>query len=229
MEHFAPHPDEAMMARLPEPVRVRVMEELAGDAAALLGHFRARGMSEEAAAREVEAWVGAGPAVWRELEDIHRPIAVRWADRLLEPQRHGVERAVLLVAVMSLLFAAMPLRAGLIVDVPFGAGWVVLAMSCAILVLALGAAMRRWLAPSMHMPRHGFLALLGLGTPAAGLLGAVLTLSRVSDGGLEMWNAIEMASGVATVGLMAGIAGGALWSVENASIRIRSRGSDGGV
>jgi hypothetical protein len=229
MEHFAPLPDEAMTARLPEPVRVRVMEELEGDAAALLGHFRARGMSEEAAAREVEAWIGAGPAVWRELEEIHRPIAVRWADRLLEPQRHGVERAVLLVAGMSLLFAAMPLRAGLIIHAPFGAGWVVLAMSCAILALALGAAMRRWRAPSVRVPRHGILALLGLGAPAVGLLGAALTLSQVSDGGLEMWSAIQMASGVATVGLMAGIAGGALWSVEKASDRIRSRGSEGGV
>lgn len=229
MEHFAPLPDEAPGAGLPEPVRLRVMEELEGDASALLDHFRERGMTEEAAAREVEAWLGAPAEVWRELEEIHRPIAVRWADRLLEPQRHRIERVVLLVAAMSLVAAAIPVRAGLVVQAPSGTGWLVLAMGCGIVLLALQSLLQRWRTPATHGRAQVLLAALALGTPAVGLLGAGLTLSRVGGGRLAAWHAIEIASGIATVGVMGGIAAGALWSVRRASDRMPARRSDGGV
>lgn len=229
MEHFAPRPDEGGSGNLPEPVRLRVMEELEGDASALLQHFRERGMTEEAAAREVEAWLGAPPQVWRELEEIHRPITVRWADRLLEPRRHRVERAVLLVAAMSVIWAAIPVKAGLIVRAPFGTGWVVLGMACAIVVLALRWSVQRWLKAAVDVRPQGMLLLAGLGAPAMGLLGAGLTLSRVTDGGLEPWPAVEIACGLATVALMVGIAGGALWSIQKAAQRIRSLADIGGA
>lgn len=229
MERFAPLPDQAMTARLPEPVRLRVMEELEGDAAALLGHFRARGMSQEAAAREVEAWLGTEPAIWHELEEIHRPIAVRWADRLLEPQRHRVERVVLLFAAISLVMAAIPVRAGLVVQAAFATGWAVMLMASATVVLALRWFITRRPATGADRPVQEMLALLALGTPTVGLLAAALTLSRVGDGGLAPWDAVEIASGAATVGIMAGIAAGVLWSVQRASSQTRSRRSGGGV
>lgn len=228
MEHFAQLPDETIAPDLPAPVRLRVMEELAGDASALLDHFRSRGMSDEAAAREVEAWVGTRPEVWRELEEIHRPIAVRWADRLLEPGRHRVERLVLLMSVIALTGAAIPLRAGLIVRAPFGTGWIVLGMAGAIVVLALRSWMlRRRTASAPPLP--GVLTLIGLGAPAVGLLGAGLTLSNVSNGSVAMWNAIEIASGLATVALMAGAAAGVLWSIEKACDRITWSEQRGGT
>jgi hypothetical protein len=228
VERFALLPDRAPGGGLPEPVRLRVLEELEGDASALLDHFRERGMTEEAATRAVEAWLGPPPEVWRELEEIHRPIAVRWAERLLEPRRHRAERVVLLFAAMSLVTAAIPLRAGLIVQAPFATGWLVLAMACAVVVLALRWWVRRWLSEAMHPPPD-MLALLGLGAPAMGLLGAGLTLLRAGEGGLPLWDAIEVASGLATVGLMVGIAGGVFWSVQKATHRIRSGAENGGV
>jgi hypothetical protein len=229
MEHFAPLPDEAGSGNLPEPVRLRVMEELDGDASALLEHFRERGMSEGAAAREVEAWLGTPPEMWRELEEIHRPIAVRWADRLLEPRRHRVERGVLLLAAMLLVSAALPVRADLVVRAAFGTGWLVLGMACVVVVLALRWSVQRWLQAAVDVRPHGMLLLAGLGAPALGLLGAGVTLSRVKDGGLEPWPAVELACGLATVALMVGIAGGVLWSIQKAAHRIRSPADIGGA
>lgn len=230
MEHYARVPEEPVMgAGLPEPVRLRVMEELEGDASGLLAHFLDRGMSEEAAQREAEAWVGAKQDVWRELADIHRPLAVRWADRLLEPRSHHAERAGVVVAAMSLVAAAIPLRASLVVRAPFGTGWLVLALAAAIVVLAFHRAIVLWRNPSAGNGGGDLLALLGVGAPALGLLAAGLTMSRVRDGGLALWPAIEIASGTATVGLMAGLASGVFWSLHKAWHRISSPADERGV
>lgn len=231
MEHFAPLPDRATRGSLPEPVRLRVMEELEGDASALLSHFRALGMTEQAAGREVEAWLGAGPGVWRELEEIHRPITVRWAGRLLEPQRHRVERVALLIAALLLVMAAIPVRAGVVVQAAFATGWVVLAMACTTMVLALRWFVQRRRAAASNPDRQGrqMLPVLALGTPVVGLLAAGLTVSRVGDGGVDAWHAVEVASGTLTIGMMVGIAAGVLWSVQRASRPERSRVSEGGL
>jgi hypothetical protein len=244
MEHFAQLPDEsvratarahaqreasaASAARLPDPVRRRVMEELESDASALQAHFRGRGMSEEAAAHEVEAWLGPPPEVWRELEEIHRPIAVRWADRMLEPQQHRVERVVFLMAAMLLLTTALPLRATVIVQAPYGTGWLVLAMGCATILLALLSILQRWRPPARRIGLHESFVLLALGTPVMGLLGAGLTLSRVNAAGLAPWTAIGIASGTLTVGVIVGIAAGVMWSLHRASVRTHSRRTGGG-
>src|SRR5690606_16278567 len=153
---------------------------------------------------------GAPSEIWRELEEIHRPIAVRWADRLLEPRRHRAERVVLLFVTMSLVTAAMPLRAGLIVQAPLGTGWIVLAMACAVVVLALDWLVRRRRASGSRTSRLELLALLALGSPAVGLLSAGLTLSRVSEDGLDPWSAVEIASATGAVAIVVGVAAGVL-------------------
>lgn len=229
MQHFAPVPEDIPGARLPEPVRLRVMEELEGDASALLAHFRDRGMTEEAATREVQEWLGTRPEVWRELEEIHRPIMVRWADRMLKPRGHRVERTGLVLAAVLLVAAAIPLRIGVVVQAAFGTGWVVVAMACGIVVLVVQWWIRGLLDPATRAAPRDMLALLGLGAPVVGLLGAGLTLSHAGEGNLAMWSAIEVASGIATLGLMVGIAGGVSWSVQKAWRGINSPAEPGGV
>lgn len=209
-------PEIAEDIALPEPVRVRVLEELAGDAAALREHLRGRGWTEEAAAAEVDAWLGAGPAVWRELEEIHRPIAVRWAERLMRPERNKLEVGLLLAACASLVpaAAAIPLGLDVLRDAPFGTGWTVCALGCVISATALPGILRRH--ASYDAARLRIIAALSLAAPVTALLGAALAMS-VASASSGLLRSVEVATALAAYGLMVGIAGGAVWSIGHAS------------
>jgi hypothetical protein len=218
MEGYTPgHRHRSEAARLPEGVRDRVLKELDDDAAALYAHYRMRGLSEEESVRQVERWVDAAPGVWRELEEIHGPITVRWAGGLLEPGRRRTERIALMIAALTAAGAALPLSWGLLLRAPWGTGWLLLALAGSLPVLALLGARRLGVGPMSAAMLTHLLAIASVAAPAVALLGAVLALSEVGAGGDETaWTAVETAAGLLAAGLMVGVIGGLVWSAARA-------------
>lgn len=217
MDSRTPRKAPAGAARLPAAVRDRVLKELDDDAAALFAHLRERGLSEEEATREVERWFGAGPELWRELEEIHRPLTVRWAGGLLEPGRRRAERIALMIAALTAAGAALPLSWGLLLRAPWGTGWLLLALAGSVPVLALLGDRRVIGGPLSAALLTHLLAIASVAAPAVALLGAVLALSGVDAGGDETaWTAVETAAGLLAVGLMVGVIGGLVWSAARA-------------
>jgi hypothetical protein len=94
---------------LPQPLRARVLLELATDLAGLEAELLSAGLPpDEARARAVRTLVPSAEAL-HELREIHRPLYARLVDRFSDPTRHRIERVALVLASVT-LFALGLLR-----------------------------------------------------------------------------------------------------------------------
>lgn len=118
---------------LPEPARSRFLLELRSDLEDLASSLRAEGESPAGArAAALEALLPSAVAL-AELETLHRPLYRRLADRFSRPERHRLERLLLLgltVAVLGGSLAALA-RFDLLID-PSGFLWPILGLAAAV-------------------------------------------------------------------------------------------------
>ncbi|HKJ93209.1 MAG TPA: hypothetical protein VJ957_08575 [Longimicrobiales bacterium] len=82
---------------LPQPVRSRILLELAADLEDLAAALGARGVSEEEAHERAVASLMPSAEALAELRGLHRPLYQRLVDRFAERTRHRLERLLLTV------------------------------------------------------------------------------------------------------------------------------------
>jgi hypothetical protein len=198
---------------LPQPAKSLVLEEIAADATGLYARLRARGVSEAAAELQVEAWLAAAPSALRELEQIHRPIYLRWAARLSEPGRHRLERTAFACVVLLQIAGALPLIGGAAFTAsPAGTGWLVLLLGVFAVSIAVERVFSLWILKShgATVRRRYQIALLSiaLAAPAVAFVGAAFALMTVATQGgtaTAAWRAVQVASSLLATGLMIGL------------------------
>lgn len=175
--------------RIPLPARTRIVRELTEDLRALRARLVDQGLApEEAHRRAAEFVVPTGPAL-RELEEIARPVYRRIVSRLSPRRLLMLERGVLALTTMLLLFVegATLLGAGLLSD-PSPYLWPVLATGTSMMAIILAKAFQLWVKGAHERPRRG---LAGV----AGLAGLTLSIgcAGVLFGLLELATAVESA------------------------------------
>lgn len=82
---------------LPQPVRSRILLELAADLEDLTTVLRDQGVAEDEARRQALEALLPSPAALAELRSLHRPLYQRLVDRFSERARHRLERLLLTV------------------------------------------------------------------------------------------------------------------------------------
>jgi hypothetical protein len=82
-------------AGLPPSSRRELLDELSGDLEELYGVLRARGLGPAAAWRAAAEMLLPDDMALRELAGLHRPVWVRWTERLTGPRSRGAADAVL--------------------------------------------------------------------------------------------------------------------------------------
>lgn len=209
MSRFAPLLERTNRALdLPQPQKSRIMEELAADAADLFEHLRERGIGEAEATREVETWLLTDPEQIRELEEIHRPLYLRWANRFSQRHSHRGERFALALILLGLLGVAAYLLSGTrVLSAPFGTGYAILLLGILCVVFSVERVVALWLRSGSMSGRRGGLRVVAFTTtaaPAVALLGAALAFYNSpaeADPAGEIWAAIATASGLLGAGL----------------------------
>jgi hypothetical protein len=88
---------------LPEPIRARVVMELVADLEALVGHHRARGLSEEEAARRAEETLLVSPEALQHLISVHTTPYQRWAMGAAGRLRWGLDVVLFAGGVLPIL------------------------------------------------------------------------------------------------------------------------------
>jgi len=96
---------------LPQPLRARILLELASDLAGLEAELVSTGMSAEQAHAEAVRTLIPSPESLRDLMEVHRSLYRRLVDRFSDPARHRLERAALILA-SAALFAVGVIRLG---------------------------------------------------------------------------------------------------------------------
>jgi hypothetical protein len=196
MKQFAPQLNRiAQQLDLPQPVKGRILLEIASDMEDLLGVYLSRGMDEEEAATLVARQFELPTEAIRELEQLHRPVFRRIMDRLSLQAQSRWERGALLGLLVIMAVVGLP-----ILSEAGGGGqagitfWPLLGVGLAGLLVALTKFFRLFIKRD-HQPRglrRGMPALLtfSIGTSACGLFGFAIELSlaigrlRFDDGGL---------------------------------------------
>jgi hypothetical protein len=92
---------------LPQPVRARVILELASDLADFESELMASGLSAEEARARAARMLIPSPDALSELQELHRPLYARLVDRFADPARHGFERVALFAASVGLFGLAV--------------------------------------------------------------------------------------------------------------------------
>ena len=209
MSRFAPLLERTNRALdVPQPQKSRIMEELAADAADLFEHLRARGIGEAEATREVETWLLTDPEHIRELEEIHRPLHLRWANRFTQRRGPPGERFALALILLGLLAVAAHLLSGTrVLSAPFGTGYTILLLGLLSVVVSVERVFALWLRSGKMAGRRRGLRVIAFTTttaPAVALLGAALAFyssAAETAQAAEMWAAIATASGLLGAGL----------------------------
>jgi hypothetical protein len=85
--------------KLPEPIKARILLEMAADLEALYEHYCARGLAEEEAARLTEEKLLASPEALQHLIVVHTTGYQRWLGRAAERLRWGLDLLLFLLGV----------------------------------------------------------------------------------------------------------------------------------
>ncbi|MFC1543680.1 hypothetical protein ACFL4Y_00295 [Gemmatimonadota bacterium] len=182
MKRFAPQLRRIeQQLDLPQPVKGRILLEIASDMEDLLDVYLAQGVDEEEAGERVAAQFDLPIEAIRELEDLHRPVFRRVMERLSAQAQSRWEKGALLglLVIMSVVGLPILYEAG-------GGGqagitfWPVLAAGLAGLLTALTKVFQLFIKRDHRRRglRQGMPALLTLaiGSSAAGLFGFSIEL-----------------------------------------------------
>jgi hypothetical protein len=93
-------------AGLPPSSRRELLDELSGDLEELYGVLRARGLGPTAAWRAAAEMLLPDDMALRELAALHRPVWVRWTERLTGPRSRGAADAVLVTILTGFVLLA---------------------------------------------------------------------------------------------------------------------------
>jgi hypothetical protein len=98
--------------KLPEPIKSRILLEMAADLEALYDHFRTRGATDEEAARLAEERVLVSPEALHHLVAVHTTGYQRWLGRAAERLRWGFDLLLFIAGVAPIAAVCAWLVAG---------------------------------------------------------------------------------------------------------------------
>jgi hypothetical protein len=216
---------------LPQPVRSRILLELAADLEDLTSELRGRGVGEEEAhARALESLLPSSAAL-AELRGVHRPLYRRLVDRFSERARNRLERLLLagISAVMVGIGIGALTRAHLLSS-PSLFVWPLLVLAGLVVVLGSGKLLQLYVVKDHALARlrRGMflLPVLACASASVGFIGLVLdfyaTASaieadvRLQAGLLLGWLRRDMA--MLALALLVTVVAGLFWFV--AAVRI---------
>lgn len=214
--------------KLPEPVKARILLEMAADLEALYDHYRARGIDEDEAVRRTEERILASPEALHHLIAVHTTGYQRWLGRVAERLRWGFELLLFVAGVLpmmaiSVFVVSVQVRA--LLGAPFF--WPLLAVGMAATWLALWKALQlfpgRTRSPAeLH---RGLPTLLFLGVAGPVLGGTAflidlhdLSMRLMSDAAnpsvvLAAAEPLARAATLLAMGLLLGIGAALVWFV----------------
>jgi hypothetical protein len=216
---------------LPQPVRARVILELASDLADFESELMASGLSAEEARARAARMLIPSPDALSELQDLHRPLYARLVDRFADPARHGLERVALVAASVGLFGLALSRLVGTgLLDAP---------APLTVAVLAVGflvAALSVWKGFALYVARRHELKTLESGlwllpiaaAAAVALAGVGLALDLYAVAGqleadlsgqaavLVGWLQRDM--GLLSTGLLTALAALGMWLLLSAGV-----------
>ena len=110
MKRFAPQLRRIeQQLDLPQPVKGRILLEIASDMEDLLDVYLAQGVDEEEAGERVAAQFDLPIEAIRELEDLHRPVFRRVMDRLSAQAQSRWEKGALLGLLVIMAVVGLPI------------------------------------------------------------------------------------------------------------------------
>ncbi|MEJ2216294.1 MAG: hypothetical protein P8099_06725 [Gemmatimonadota bacterium] len=174
---------------LPQPVRSRILLELAADLEDLMAALLAQGEGEdEARRRALELLLPSGDAV-EALRGVHRPLYQRLVDRFSERARHRLERLLLtVVSVVVLGVGADALTRVHLFSSPSLFVWPLLALAVLVVVLGFGKLLQLYVVKDhahARLRRGMFLLpVLACASASVGFIGLVLDF-YVTAGAIE--------------------------------------------
>jgi hypothetical protein len=154
--------------RVPEPIRSRILLEMAADLEALYDHFRAQGIDEDEATRLTEERILASPEALRDLVAVHTTLYQRVAASAAGRLRWGFDLLLFATGVVPMIVlaaAAAATQLGSLGDAPLLAP--ILALAAAVAALSLGKAFQ------LFVRRERSTARLYRGLPTLVWLGAL--------------------------------------------------------
>lgn len=203
---------------LPRRARSELLLEIAADLHAVYEHHRARGLSEDEAARRAEAMVLASSEVIRRLGRLHSRPWRGGVEVLGVRVRGGLDLTLLLAGVVPAFAMAVGASVWSLAAHPSPPAWAVLAVGALMATIAVKEASRLLdRRPPLRSSLPSLLVLSAM-APALGLLASILGVQRmvIGLGGRGMGAAdllVAAAPDLATLlaGLLVGIVGLLLW------------------
>jgi hypothetical protein len=172
-------------SQLPESIRARVILELVADLEALLRYHRARGLTEDEAARRVEETLLVSPDAVQHLIAVHTTPYQRWVSRAAGRLRWGFDLVLFIVGILPILIASV-----LVIGTqapPLGFApllWPILACAVGITVIAVKIAHQLFVNRERASSRlhRGLRSLIFLGAagPVLGVLAVLIGLQRLA-------------------------------------------------
>jgi hypothetical protein len=214
--------------KLPEPVKARILLEMAADLEALYEHYCARGLAEEEAARLTEEKLLASPEALQHLIVVHTTGYQRWLGRAAERLRWGLDLLLFLLGVGPVVVIATWVVAAqveaMLAD-PFV--WPLLAAVAAVTVLAVWKALQLFrgrVTPTAELHRGlALLLFLGVVAPAFAAAAFLIRLHGVSmqvvsgraapEAMLAAMEPLVHSATLLGMGLLLGIGAGLVWFV----------------
>jgi hypothetical protein len=213
---------------VPEPLKSRILLEMAADLESLYDHYRARGLDEDEAARRAEERLLASPEALRHLVGVHTTLYERLLSRAVGRLRWGFDLLLFAVGVVPMLaLAVLVIAAQLHTVGGTPLIWPLLLLAAGVAVISLGKAyqlfIRRERSPARLHRGLPLLVLLGALGPAMGGLVFVLGSYQVATGlamgvlpePVHLTAAAQVARDgtLCLLGLLLGFAAGLVWFV----------------
>lgn len=221
MERFGPALRRAAgELDLPRRIRAELLLEMAADLEAVYEHHRARGLTEDEAARHAEATVLGSTEVIRRLGRLHASPWRGWAEGVGARLSRGLGLVLLAVGVLPILATGAGVSIWALAAGPSAVAWSILLVGSLMTALAATEGLRLIRDRPLRRSRLPSLLVLAAMAPALGLLAPVLGLHRAINGltGAAPGQSILLATVVrdgATLlaGLLIGIGGLLAWFV----------------
>lgn len=219
----------------PEPLRSRILLEMAADLDDLYAAYRGQGLDEDEARRKAVQWIEPSPEAADSLRSVHASWIERLLDRAEGPVRGWIEIGALGLISLAATGAgvATVLRAGLFSS-PSPGVWAVSGLAAAGLGAGVAQAYLLFARGDRLGPgwRRGLDAVLvaAAGSALAGLLAGGVRITTAGAGIGALWSNVAAASALAALGLIAALLLSLVWlalrvragAVERARDRLRA-------